>query len=148
MAFAALDLINASTILMKKIHLFSGIIVLAIFALSGQYMLHSLELASTELNAQRVMYRASHMYLFWVGSANTLLGCYWVRFEGSRLRCAQYTASIAILLAQPILLMAFWTEPPVIDTERGLTLLGCTLLLLGVILTVLGSLLNGLLREK
>lgn len=71
---------------MKKAYLYSGMLVLFIFALSGQYMLHVLDLPNTELDVQRMMYHASHIYLLLAGAANTLVGCYWVKVQGACFR--------------------------------------------------------------
>lgn len=122
---------------MQKIHLISGITVMIIFALTGQYMIDTLDLQNTDFDAQRMMYRASHIYLLWAGAVNTLLGCYWVKAQGRILVKIQLLASGFIVLSQVILLLAFYFEPPVIDQDRLLTVSGCISLLAGVVLTLI-----------
>lgn len=121
---------------MRKIHLFSGITIMIIFALTGQYMINTLDLANSDFDVQRMMYRASHIYLLWVGAVNTLLGCYWTKVQGELLVKVQMIASFLIVISQFFLLMAFYVEPPRIDQDRLLTLAGCLCLFVGVVLTL------------
>jgi Mn2+/Fe2+ NRAMP family transporter len=120
----------------RKIHLFSGISVLVVFAITGQYMMHALDLQTSKFDAQRMMYRASHIYLLWAGAINTLLGCYWVKVQGEFIPKVQAIASVLIVFSQVFLLLAFYVEPPAIDQDRLLTLAGCLCLLVGVVLTL------------
>jgi len=127
---------------MKKLHLLTGIALLILFAISGQYMMNVLKLPDGDFTAQRMMYRASHIYLLWAGATNALLGCYWVQFNGKYIKYIQGIASSCVLLAQPVLVLAFWLEPPAINIDRTLTLYGCLLLLAGVILTLISAFFN------
>ena len=122
---------------MKQIHLYSGITVLVIFAITGQYMNNTLDLSNSEFNAQRMMYRASHIYLLLAGVTNTLLGCYWTKINGKISSQIQVVASISIALSQLFLLLAFYIEPPIIDQNRLYTLAGCLCLLVGTVLTLI-----------
>ena len=127
---------------MRKIHLFSGIAVMIVFAITGQYMINSLNLPNLDFNAQRMMYRASHIYLLWSGAVNTLLGCYWMKVQGQIISKIQIFASSLIVLSQAFLLLAFYVEPPVIDPNRLLTFSGSLCLLIGVVLTVIITLVD------
>lgn len=125
---------------MKRLHLIAGIAALLVFALSGQYMHHVLELsAEEEFTSRRMMYRASHIYLLWAGAVNVLLGCYWAPFEGRYAQPAQWFGSALILVSPFVLLAAFWLEPPVTDMDGALTFLGCVALLAGTGLTLLSA---------
>ena len=124
---------------MKKIHLYSGILFLAIFAVTGQYMLHVLDLPNQEMDAQRMMYRASHLYILFVAALNVAIGCYWIKRDGRLQRVLQNAGSAMLFLSQPNLLAAFLTEPQDLGTGREITLLGCVLVLVGVVLTLGGS---------
>lgn len=128
---------------MKNTHLISGIITVIIFAITGQYMLHDLVLPDTAFDVQRMMYRASHIYLLWAGALNALLGCYWVKCEGQYFPFIQWAASAALILSQGFLLLAFMYEPAIIDQDRLLTKAGSLSLLFGLILTVAITLANG-----
>ncbi len=127
---------------MRKIHLTSGIAMMVIFAITGQYMTHTLDLGITDFDAQRMMYRASHIYLLWAGAINALLGCYWAKVPGQILAKIQLVASALIVLSQAFLLPAFYFEPAAIDQDRFLTLAGCLCLLVGVVLTLAITFIN------
>ena len=123
---------------MKSVHLISGIITLVIFALTGQYMAQVIGLPETEFNAQKMMYRASHIYLLWAGLINTCLGVYW-RPLALRNPFIQLASSWLLVTCQPVLLLAFFTEPGVEDQDRLLTLAGCIMALTGTGLAVLAA---------
>ena len=71
---------------MKITHLARGIVVLRLFAVTGHYMKYHLNQPATEFTAQRMMFRASHIYLLFAGTVNTLVGCYWVCVKSKPLR--------------------------------------------------------------
>ena len=125
---------------LKKIHLYSGILFLVVFAATGQYMLRGLDLPNQDMDAQRMMYRASHLYILFVAALNVAVGCYWNKRSGRFERMLQTTGSAMLVLSQPILLAAFLTEPQDLDSGREVTLLGCLLVLVGVVLTLSCSL--------
>lgn len=127
---------------MKKIHLFSGILFLIAFSLTGQYMLHILDLPNQDMNSQRMLYRASHMYIFFAAATNIAIGCYWVQRQGRFRKILQNSGSAMLILSQPILLAAFVTEPQTIGPSRDITLLSCVLILAGVALSLACSLLE------
>lgn len=127
---------------MRKIHLVSGIALLVVFALTGQYMIHSLDLVNSDFNAQRMMYRASHIYLLFAGCANILVGCYWSKASNKIAAYIQLLASILIIGSQVFLLLAFYFEPPALNQDRLLTLAGCLSLLSGVVLTLVPQFLD------
>ena len=124
---------------MKFLHILTGTAILIVFAVSGQYMAFGLELPNQEFDAQRMMYRASHMYLLFVGALNVAVGCYWHQFDHRASKVLQRVASFCLVLAQPVLVYAFWVEPEAIDSERLLTLLGCVLVLVGIVLSLIGA---------
>lgn len=128
---------------MKKVHLFSGISILIFFAITGHYMKYYLELPESDFTVQRMMFRASHMYLLFAGAINTVLGCYWSEMQGRYIRWVQYFGSVLIVLAQLLLVVAFITEPEVVSKERTYTYLGCVFLLAGVVITLITSLIVG-----
>jgi hypothetical protein len=133
---------------MQKIHLVSGVALLIIFALTGQYMKNSLALPEGDFNAQRMMYRASHIYLLFAGCVNTLVGCYWSKLESVAAGYIQSLASLLIVVSQVFLLLAFYYEPPVVDQDRILTVLGCVSLLAGVVLTLVARFMAGVLGKR
>lgn len=121
---------------MRALHLFSGIAVMVIFAMTGLYMLLSLDLLNSDFDLQRMMYRASHTYLLWAGAVNVLLGCYWTAAPYPILAKAQIAASGLIVLCQPFLVLAFCLEPGALDQPRVLTLVGTVCFFAGVLMTL------------
>lgn len=124
---------------MKFLHILTGTVILIGFAISGQYMAFGLELPNQEFDAQRMMYRASHMYLLFVGAINVVVGCYWHHFNHKVSKSLQNAASFCLILAQPVLVYAFWVEPEAMDIERLITVAGCVLVLVGVVLNLIGA---------
>ncbi len=128
---------------MKKLHLITGLLFMVIFLLSGQYLSNVVGPFEGDLTAQRMMYRASHIYILWAASLNIFLGCYWVPFSGKYVKLTQRFASLCVLSSQPVLLAAFLIEPAVLSADRGFTLLGCGLLLIGTIFVLASAYRNG-----
>ncbi|MBY6213032.1 hypothetical protein KUV95_15880 [Microbulbifer agarilyticus] len=120
----------------KRIHLVSGMVFLAIFAITGQYMLRGLALPDQAMDAQRMMYRASHMYILFAAALNAVVGCYWSARADRLNYVVQVAGSWMLILSQPVLLYAFATEPQVLSPGREFTLLGCVLVLTGVLLSI------------
>lgn len=125
---------------MKKLHFITGLVTLIIFAMTGQYMELSLALAEQDFDVQRMMYRASHIYLFFAGAINFLLGCYWRPLvkdsatEGWLVKL-QLLASCLLIIAQIILLLAFFIEPSAMPESRTLTFSGCLAVFLALLIT-------------
>lgn len=117
---------------MKKAHLFTGLITFILFIISGQYMFRILELQTWDFNVQRMMYRASHIYILWAGCLNIMLGCYLAFSNRKYIRYMQLTGSLAIIFSQAVLITAFCLEPTTRDVNRDLTRYGIALMLLGV----------------
>lgn len=112
--------------------------MLLIFALTGQYMQHAMDLPKQPFDAQRMMYRASHLYLLAAGVTNVLTGCYFVACSGA-LVWLQRVGSSLLIFSQPTLLAAFALEPPITDTARNWTTAGMVALLAGTVLTLLAT---------
>jgi hypothetical protein len=116
---------------MQRLHLISGILLLLIFALSGQYLKAILPALEGPIDGQRMMYRASHVYILMIGLLHLVLGIYYQAFEQGLQRLLQQAGSLLLCLAAVLLLWAFATEPAVHSTERSLTVIGCVLALAG-----------------
>ena len=118
---------------MGKLHLLSGLFTLVIFALSGQYMLHVLELPEGPLDVQRVIYRASHIYILLIGALNFLLGYYFKWETNGLMRAIQWLSSLVLIGSQAVFIYAFLTEPLAVDLGRRLTFVACVMVLAGVV---------------
>lgn len=126
---------------MRAAHLFSGLLFLALFLATGQYLGMILPPFEGTLDGQRMMYRASHVYLLYASLLNLLAGAYW-RPVTLRLR-TQFLASVLLLLAQPVLALGFFLEPGAMLLSRPWTLSGAVLALAGVVLSVFAQLGKG-----
>ena len=127
--------------MVKKLHLGIGISGLIIFALTGLYMDRVLGLPSSEFDVQRMMYRASHIYLLLVSCGVLLVGCYWQVFTGLAKKL-QVFGSVLMWAAFGLLLAAFFSEPANVDEDRLFTFLGCVLFLGGTGITFIASYFN------
>jgi hypothetical protein len=94
----------------RTIHLIIGVLGLASFILTGQYMHwfhgHLREMA----DGPRLLYRSAHIYLLWSSLLNLLLGCYLSPLRNGSFRGAQLIAGLAILLGPLLLTASFFIE--------------------------------------
>ena len=122
---------------MARLHLLIGLISLAAFLASGQYM----DLCYDHLrgldDATRMLFRSTHIYLLFTALLNLVLGVY-LPAASPGWRCWLQRTGSLFLLAAPLLLgVAFLTEPWLTGLERPYTqpaVIGC---LVGVLLHVL-----------
>lgn len=122
---------------MGRIHVITGLLTLGAFFLSGLYMMQPLNLPEQTMDVQRMMYRASHIYLLFIGCLNIVVGVYIEKESESARRYLQRLSSLNLIAAQPVFIAAFLLEPAVIDQDRVVTLIGCLLMLLGAFVALL-----------
>lgn len=118
---------------MGRLHVITGFLTLVVFFLSGFYMMESLNLLEHAVDAKRMMYRASHIYLLFIGCLNIVVGTYIGSNDFQKGLNLKRFSSVSLIAAQPVLMIAFMVEPKVIDMDRTLTLIGCVLMLVGVL---------------
>jgi len=123
---------------MKKIHLISGLVMVLIFVLSGQYLKMTLPPFEGVMDGNRMMWRASHIYLMMSAVVNVVAGMYYQPFTSVLAVWAQKIGSISVIASQAVLLAAFTIEPAQNDIERLYTVFGCLLLLFGTFIVFLG----------
>ncbi len=83
----------------------------------------------------RFLYRANHLYIMFSSVLNLVLGMRGQRAPSRRWRRALLVvSSLAILVAVPVLIAAFYLEPPRAGAARWTTLLGCVLVFGGGVL--------------
>ena len=117
----------------RSLHLLIGLAGVLAFLGTGAYMATHFPAAYESHEAIRYMYRANHVYLLLGSLINLAVGIY---RPGTRSgwRGIVALAGSALILAAPLaLLYAFFFEAPRGTPERGVTLLGVALLLIGVL---------------
>ena len=116
-----------------------GILALIAFALTGQYMAFVIPYCTGVLDQGRMMLRASHIYILLAGVCSVSIAVYYRPFETARARLLQIVGSSMLALAPPILLTAFVLEAAAHAPLRPMTEVGCWLMLLGGIATLLAG---------
>lgn len=125
---------------MRTLHLGFGLLFFLLFLASGWHMRQLLPPFTGELDFQRMIYRASHLYLLLTSLLNIAVGSYWQKRATIIGRLLQNGGSM-LLLASPLLLaLAFLLEPTTPMHLRPFTLAGCWSALIGVMLGLLSSL--------
>ena len=118
--------------MLRRLHLFIGIIIVIIFILTGQFMHHNYNhLENMEL-MNRALFRAGHLYILLFGLINVALGSY-LQIQHSKIIVKlQFLGSLAILIASVLVISAFFIELPTETIERPLTRLSLYLVFFGV----------------
>lgn len=124
---------------MKLLHQITGIVVVVIFLLTGQY----LELYYPHMDevgdGMRMLFRSRHIYILLAGLLNVVIGAYFSYRRNLRRRVLQLTGSALVLIAPVLLLVAFFYEPPLQNLQRMFTLPAIVSLLIGSLLHLLSG---------
>lgn len=132
---------------MKKVHLLSGLVMVFVFVLSGQYLEATLP-PEGPLDGNRMMWRASHLYLMMSAVVNVMAGLYYRPFSFAPAMWVQRLGSGLIIASQPVLLTAFAIEPARFSVDRFYTRVGCDFLLYGSFIVLLGWCYQGYRAKK
>jgi hypothetical protein len=124
---------------MRRIHLAAGLVTVAAFLISGQFIRHHHPPMDTLGDSTRLMFRSRHIYLLASGLVNLMLGLYLHREKGWR-GVVQFVA-FGFLIASPVFLaIAFATEPAKgFQPEMAWTSAGLYLLFGGSMLHVVSA---------
>jgi hypothetical protein len=127
----------------RMAHRIVGALGVAVFLATGVYMAGNFPQLHQGNDAIRYQFRANHGYILFGSLANLLLGLH----LGPTLRRwrapVQQLGSLLLLLAPPVLILAFVVEPPRASSDRLLTLIGWVLALGGSALHALARLTPG-----
>lgn len=119
---------------LRQVHTAVGILFLAGFVASGQYM----DLVQDHLvgmaDGPRLMYRSAHIYLLFAALLNLLLGSYVQVHAERRPRLMQTVGSVMILLPPILLTVSFFVDAQNPALERPLASIGIYMLALGAVL--------------
>lgn len=120
--------------MLGKLHFYTGILIIVIFILTGQYMDHTYNhLKDMEL-MNRALFRAGHLYILLFGLVNLALGINLKQPSRQILRGIQIFGSILIFLATMMVIYSFFTELPTEQIERPMARNGLYLILGGVVI--------------
>jgi hypothetical protein len=124
---------------MRHLHLIVGLVFLAGFLASGQYMalgydhLHGLD------DATRLLFRSTHIYLLFAALLNLALGLYLPEGPAGWRCWLRWTGSLLILMAPPLLVAGFLTEPWLSGLDRPYSKPAIYASLAGMVLHLLGG---------
>jgi hypothetical protein len=124
---------------MKKLNLLFGILLLVLFALSGQYMQHVFKPEFENELVMRMQIRASHIYILFLSALNVM--SFLVDLKGKK--WLDYIFRNALIVSGTLSFLAFWTDHTGLLTERSVTLWMVISMLVGM-----GAMLIHFLSEK
>lgn len=118
--------------MLGKIHLISGILIVIIFLLSGQYMHHTFNHLKDMEIMNRVLFRAGHLYILLFGLINVSLGAHLKLSKNKTIKTIQQSGSMIIFIASFLVIYGFFSELPTDGIERPFTRFSLYFILLGV----------------
>lgn len=128
--------------ILKKIHLFGGILIVIIFILTGQYMHHKYNhLEGMELMS-RALFRTGHLYILLFGLVNVSLGAYYKISKKKLFKTIQLIGSLLIIASSVLIIYSFFLELTTEEIERPLSRYSLYIILAGVSIHGFVSLFN------
>ena len=124
---------------MKFLHQITGILVIVIFLLTGQYMDFYYPHMDEVSDGVRMMLRSRHIYLLLAGLVNLGIGVYFVQQRRRWRKFLQLTGSGLLLIAPFLLTGAFFYETTLPHLQRPLTLPAIVSLLTGTLFHLISS---------
>ncbi|MCC2616216.1 hypothetical protein LJ739_08190 [Aestuariibacter halophilus] len=131
---------------MRRIQAVAGGLFLVLFLVTGFYMKQVFPEAYAGDEGQRMMFRASHIYLL-LGSLINLMAVCISPSSDPGLQKFQHMGALLQVTALPLLLVAFVTEPAAYDIDRSWTMAAMIALLLGSVLQGIAALPQWLRRK-
>ena len=123
---------------LKTAHWWVGFATVVVFLLTGLYLRWQFPEAYEANEVIRYQFRANHLYLLLAGLLHGVLGTYLSLHPQGWRRRLQILGSSLLLLAVPLLLWAFFTEPPQALPDRPRTTIALFLTLVGSLAHFLG----------
>jgi hypothetical protein len=103
---------------MRRLHLVVGLAGVAVFLATGQYMDRAHDHFRDMDDTRRLLFRSTHIYLLLASLLNLSLGLYLSDAGPGWRRWAQRAGSALVLLAPPLLVAGFATEPWLSGLDR------------------------------
>jgi hypothetical protein len=123
----------------RTIHLAVGVLVIAVFLLTGYHMKFHINHLMEANDRLRFSLRGNHIYILLLGLLNLSLGAYLKVSQTVWRAYLQLIGSLMILTATGLVIVAFFFENKEL-LQRPLTLLAIILTLTGTVLHVVSSL--------
>ena len=117
--------------MLKKLHVALGLLLIATFLLTGQYMHHLYDHLNGMPDMSRALFRAGHLYILLFGLINLSLGTY-LTPRANRALVLQKLGSIVICAASALCVYSFFSELPATEIERPFSRMSLYLIFLGV----------------
>ena len=124
---------------MRKLHLIFGLVVLAAFLLTGQYMDVYHRHLEGMADGPRMLYRSRHIFILLAGLHNLGLGAYAVRRRARWRRVLQWVGSALIMTATVLFVAGFFYEPWLEGLETPLSHDGAYAIVAGTLLHLLSG---------
>jgi len=112
---------SAVTDRLRVFHVWLGLGAVAVFLYSGLYMRRQFPEAYAGHDAIRYLYRANHIYILFAALLNLTLG--FRTFDWGTRAKLQTVGSVLVAAAVPLLVFAFFIEPPNASPERPISVL-------------------------
>jgi hypothetical protein len=96
---------------MRRLHLVVGLVSLAAFLATGQYMDRAYDHLRGLDDGPRLLFRSAHIYLLFSALLNLALGLYLVAGPPGWRRWLRHAGSVLVLAAPPLFAAAFLVEP-------------------------------------
>jgi hypothetical protein len=124
---------------MRRSHLIFGIILFAVFVITGRFM--RIDFPDKEIIPQdlRLLMRSRHIYILYCGFLHILLGVYLQMRPGAK-RWLQYSGSLMLSISAVLLIWAFVAETYTFAHFSEISRFGIYTSLAGVALHLIGGL--------
>ena len=132
-------MLDSGTMSLQRLHLWIGVATLIVFLLTGQYMDRYLRHLVGMEDGPRMLYRSAHIYLLWSGLLNASFGLYPSMSVPGWRNGLRKMGSALVLVAPPLLLIAFFVEPRLSDFWRPYSRSANYLATLGVLMCLIAQ---------
>ena len=122
-----------STKYIKLIHIALAIIVVIIFALTGQYMDKYLNYLQSMANFERISLRFGHILILLSGLLLGAIGIYIVPAKDFILKVMQWLGSLFLLIACCLFIYSFFYELPPTEVDRPIRHMAIYFILVGTV---------------
>jgi predicted permease len=124
---------------MKLLHQITGILVVVVFLLTGQYLKFYYPHMEEVSDGVRMLFRSRHIYILLAGLLNICIGAYFSYHKNRWRKIVQLAGSSLVLAAPFLLVAAFFYEPALANLQRPFTKPAIIALLTGTLLHLLSG---------